>query len=64
MNVGELLPTHKTIFVLCFKGTSMMFTPDRVRFQMAGVVDGLASKTYPRGRGETRLGFASGSLRV
>ena len=27
VNVGELPPTHKTVFVLHFKGTSTMFYP-------------------------------------
>ena len=31
---------------------------------MAQAIDGLASKPYPEGRGETGLGSASGSLRV
>ena len=30
MNVGELPPTHKTVFVLRFKGTSTMFFPQTV----------------------------------
>ena len=32
--------------------------------KMARAVDGLASKPYPGGRGKTRLGYTSGSLRV
>ena len=31
---------------------------------MSGTVSGLASETYPRGLGETRLKFTSGSVRV
>ena len=31
---------------------------------MSGTVGGLASEPYPRGRGETRLGSTSSSMRV
>ena len=62
MIVGELLPTHKTGFVLCFRGISMIFTPDCIRLLVAWTVDGLASKPYPRGQGETGFGSTSGGL--
>ena len=42
----------------------MIFFSDSVRVQMLGTVSGLASKPYPRGRGETRLRSTSNSLRV
>ena len=41
-----------------------IFALDSVRVQVSGTVDGLASKPYPRGRGETRLRSTSSSLRV
>ena len=62
MNVGELSPTHKTVFVLHFKGKNMMFYPRPCTTPVARAVDGLASKLHPGGRGETRLGSTSGSL--
>ena len=40
------------------------FSPDSIRVQMSGTVSGLASEPYPRGRGETRLGSTSGSVRL
>ena len=40
------------------------FSLDCVRLQMARAVDGLASKPYPGGRGETGLGYASSGVRV
>ena len=55
MIVGGLLPTHRMVVVLCF-------TPDSVRLQVAWTVDGLASKPYPRGQGETRFEATSSGL--
>ena len=40
------------------------FAPDSVRVQVSGTVGWLASKPYPRGRGETRPRFTLSSLRV
>ena len=40
------------------------FAPDSIRVQMLGTVSGLASEPYLRGRGETRLGSTSGSVRL
>ena len=31
---------------------------------MSGTVSGLASEPYPRGRGETRLGYTSSSVQI
>ena len=42
----------------------MIFSSDNVRVQVSGKVDGLASKPYPVGRGETGLRSTSSSLRV
>ena len=41
-----------------------IFALGSVRVQVSGTVDGLSSKHYPRGRGETRLRSTSSSLRV
>ena len=41
-----------------------IFAPNGVQVQVSGTVGGLASKPYPRGRGETRLRSTSSSLRV
>ena len=40
-----------------------VFTPDSIRVLVSGAVSRLASKPYPRGRGETRLGSTSSSVR-
>ena len=42
----------------------MTFSPDSIRVQVSGTVSGLTSKSYPRGRGETRLRSTSSSLQV
>ena len=49
---------------LCYVsgGQARCFTPNRVRLQMARTIDGLASKPYPGGQGETGLGSTSGTL--
>ena len=41
-----------------------MLYPNGERLQMEWIVDGLARKPYPRGRGETRVESTSGGLRV
>ena len=41
-----------------------IFAPNSVRVQVSGTVGGLASKPYPRGRGETGLKSTSSSLRA
>ena len=45
-------------------GTNIIFSPDSIRVQVSGTVDGLAHEPYPRGRGETRLRSTSSSLRI
>ena len=53
------------VLVLYFRGTSMIFfAPDSERVQVSRTVGRLASKPYPRGRGETGLRSTSSSLRV
>ena len=37
-------------------GQARYFAPDSIRVQVSGIVSGLASELYPRGRGEVRLG--------
>ena len=58
----DWLTTHRFVIdcdsrritvVRLFRGTSMMLYPDRVRHQIARVIDGLDSNTYLGGRGET-----------
>ena len=46
------------------RGQAWYVTLDSIRVQVSGTVGGLASKPYPRGRGETRLRSTSSSLRV
>ena len=45
-------------------GQARYFAPDSIRVQVLGTVGGLASKPYPRRRGETRLRFTSSGLRI
>ena len=45
-------------------GQARYFAPDSIRVQVLGTVGGLASEPYPRGRGETRLGSTSSSVRI
>ena len=45
-------------------GQTRYFAPDSIRVQVLGTVGGLASKPYPRGRGETRLISTSSGLRI
>ena len=59
-----LPPTNRTVLVLYFRGISMIFYPDIVRVQVSGTVGRLASKPYPKGRGETGLRSTSSSMRV
>ena len=64
VSVGGLPHTRRTVLMLYFRGTSMIFYPDSVRVQVSRKVDGLASKSYLRGRGETGIKSTSSSLRV
>ena len=45
-------------------GQARYFAPDNIRVQMSGTVSGLASEPYPRGRGETKRGPTSASVRL
>ena len=45
-------------------GQARYFAPDSIRVQVLGTVGGLASETYPRGRGETRLRSTLSSLLI
>ena len=64
VSVGGLPPTHWTVLVWYFRGTSMTFCPRQ--YTSPGVRDnsGLASEPYPRRRGETRLRSTSSSVQI
>ena len=47
--------THEGTCVVFQGDKHVVFAPDSVRVQVSGTVSGLASKPYPRRRGETRL---------
>ena len=64
VSVGGLPPTHRTVLTLVSGGQARRFAPDHVRLQMEQAINGLANKPYPKGRGETRLGSTSSSVRV
>ena len=64
MSAEELPPTPRLVLMLYFRGQAQYFAPDSVRVQVSGIVNGLASEPYPRGRGETRLRSTSSSLLV
>ena len=55
---------RRTVLVLYFRGTSMIFYP--IQYTSPGVRDSwrLASEPYPRGRGETKLRSTSSGLRI
>ena len=45
-------------------GQTLYFSPYSIRVQVSRTFNGLASEPYPRGRGETRLGSTSSSVRL
>ena len=64
MSVGGLPPYAGRYSCSISGGQARYFALDSIRVQMSGTVSGLASEPYFRGRGETRLGSTSGSVRL
>ena len=58
--VGGLLPTHRMMLVLCLRGISMKLYPKSCTTLDGMAVDGLVSKPYLGGQGETGVGSTSG----
>ena len=56
---------HTGRYSCCISGgQARYFAPDSIRVQVSGIVSGLASEPYPRGRGETRLRSTLSSLLI